>query len=143
MISLNYSLFIEIALFLAIVFFLQRFLFKPLLKLWDEREEMIDGNRKKAEQISKQLDQMIVYYEAQLWATRRLANDEREKIKRRAELEKEQMVQTSRNEAQEMLGDLREKIALEYREALKRIQEEAELMGKNIAEKILGRNLAG
>jgi len=139
MISLNYSFFIEIVLFLAMVFFLQRFLFRPLLKLWDEREDLIEGNRKKAETLSKQVDQMVVYYEAQLWAARRLAQEERERIRRQAGKEQEEIVQVARTEANETIADLREKIALEYREALKRIQDESEAMGKSIAGRILGK----
>ncbi len=139
MISLNYSFFIEIALFLAMVVFLQRFLFKPLLRLWDRREELIEGNRQKAEALSKQVDQMVVYYEAQLWAARRLAQEEREKIRKQAEQEQEEMVRTARTESNEMVAEFKGKIALEYREALKRIQAESEAMGQNIAGRILGK----
>ncbi len=143
MISLNYSLFVEIILFLAMVVFLQRFLFRPLLQLWDERDELIEGNKKKAEELSKHLDSMIVFYEAQLWAARKLAAEEQEKIRRTAASEQEELVTTAKNEALETIADLREQIALEYREALKRVEAGAEGMGKSIAEQILGKTVAG
>jgi len=143
LISLNYSLFIQLLVFLAIVFFLQRFLFKPLLNIWQKREEVIVGNRQKAEELSQRLDNLIIQFATQIWAARRLAQEEQEKIRKQNSQEIEQMVQIIRTETNEMIQELREKIALEYKPALGRISEQAEKMGREIAEKILGRGIEG
>ena len=139
MISLNYSLFIQLVVFLAVIFFLQRFLFKPLLAIWGKREEVIEGGRKKAEELSQQVDNLIIQFAAEIWAARKLAQEEQEKIRKQNSQEIEQMVQIIRAETNEMALELREKIALEYKPAQKRIAEQAEKMGGEIAEKILGR----
>lgn len=139
MLSINYSFFVQLAVFLALVFFLQKFLFKPLMRLWEEREEQMEGSRKRAEELSARADQLIVYYEAQLWATRKLAQEDSDTARRALVKELEESVLKVRNESNEAIAELREKIAGEFKAAEQRVLDSAQAMGEMIVERILGK----
>jgi len=139
LLTINYSFFVQLAVFLALVLFLQKFLFKPLMKLWEEREDQIGGNKKRAEELSIKADQLIVYYEAQIWATRRLAQEDSELARRASVKGLEESVLKVRNESTEAIADLRERIAGEFKAAEQRVLDSAQSMGEMIVERILGK----
>jgi F-type H+-transporting ATPase subunit b len=130
------------ALFLAMVFFLQKFLFKPLMDMWDTRANLIEGNKQRAEELSSKVDQQIVYYEAQIWATRKLAQEDAEHTHRENVRHSEELLLKVKNESNEAIAELREKIAGEFKAAEQRVMDNAQAMGKMIAEKILGTSIS-
>jgi len=140
--TINYSFFVQLAIFLAMVLFLKKFLFSPLMNLWDERENRIAGTKQRAEDLSTTVDRLIVYYEAQIWATRKLAQEEYERNHREIVKDQDNIVVSNRTEANEMIAELREKIAAEFKAAEQRVQADSQLMGKTIAEKILGASIS-
>jgi F-type H+-transporting ATPase subunit b len=139
LLAINYSFFVQLAVFLAMIFILQKFLFKPLMDLWDKRDEMIDGNRAKADELAGRVDQLIVYYEAQIWATRKLAQEDTDAAKHHGNKQLDDMLQHTRAEANEMITGLRGKIAAQYKEARGTLMTEAEKLGTEIADKILSK----
>jgi F-type H+-transporting ATPase subunit b len=140
--TINYSFFVQLAIFLAMVLFVKKFLFSPLLELWDERENRITGTKQRAEDLSTTVDRLIVYYEAQIWATRKLAQEDAERNHREIVKDQDNTVVSNRTEANEMIAELREKIASEFKAAQQRVQSESQMMGKTIAEKILGASIS-
>jgi len=139
LLTINYSFFIQLAIFIALVLFLQKFLFAPVYdQIWDERDQLITGNKQKAEELSEKVDRLIVYHEAQVWASRKLAEEESERTHRQAVKDQEQTIANIRTESNEMIAELRERIAAEFKAAQERIRADAEKMGKTIAQKILG-----
>ena len=142
MLAINYSFFIQMAIFLAMVFFLQKFLFKPLMDMWDTRANLIEGNKQRAEELSSKVDQQIVYYEAQIWATRKLAQEDAERTHRENVRHEEELLLKIKNESSEAIAELREKIAGEFKAAEQRVMDSAQAMGKMIAEKILGTSIS-
>lgn len=142
MLAINYSFFVQMVIFLALVFFLQKFLFKPLMEMWDERANLIEGNKQKAEELSTRVDRQIVYYEAQIWATRKLAQEEAERAHRENVRQLEELLLKVKNESNEAVAELREKIAGEFKAAEQRVMAGAEAMGKMIAERILGTSVS-
>ena len=56
--------------------------------------------------------------------------------------DQDNIVVSNRTEANEMIAELREKIAAEFKAAEQRVQADSQLMGKTIAEKILGASIS-
>lgn len=56
----------QIVNFLILLYILKRFLYKPILKMLDERKEKISGGLKNAEEIEKKLNQIVAEREEQL-----------------------------------------------------------------------------
>lgn len=142
MLSINYSFFIQLAVFLALVFFLKWMLFDPLMELWDGRDQLIAGNKKKSEELSVKVDQLIVDYQGKIMSKKKLVSDAMDKDRKQAGKEQEDTVGKIRTQANEMIAELRKKIAGEFKAARSRIQGDAQTMGAKIAEKILGSSLS-
>jgi len=135
-----FTVLIHLVFFLVMVFLvLNPLLFKPILRVIDERESRVDGNLEAAEKARKSSDQLKGDYEQQMEEARKEAIKEKEKIKKAALQEEEQIVVAAREKAGNLVADMREKIAAEYNQAKGSLQAEAEEMGRQIAGKILGR----
>lgn len=138
MLSINYSFFVQLAVFLALVFFLKRFLFDPLMGLWDERDQLIAGNKKKSEELSALADQLIVEYQGKMLDKKKHIQEAIDRNRKQAGKDQEETVSKARTQANDMIAELREKIAGEFKAAESRIRADAQVMGEKIAEKILG-----
>jgi len=138
LLSINYSFFVQLAIFLALVFVLKKFIFNPLMNLWDERDQLIAGNKEKSEELSAKVDRLIVDYQGKILAKKKQMQEETDKNRKLAAREQEDLVAKLRTQSNEMIAELREKIATEFKDARLRIQSDARLMGEKIAEKILG-----
>ena len=142
MLSINYSFFVQLAIFLALVFVLKKFIFNPLMNLWDERDQLIAGNKEKSEELSAKVDRLIVDYQGKIMAKKKQMQEETDKNRKLAAREQEDLVAKLHTQSNEMIAELREKIASEFKDARARIQSDARLMGERIAEKILGSSVS-
>jgi len=142
LLSINYSFFVQLAIFLALVFVLKKFIFNPLMSLWDERDQLIAGNKEKSEELSAKVDRLIVDYQGKILAKKKQMQEETDKDRKLAVKEQEDLVARLHTESNEMIAELREKIASEFKDARLRIQSDARLMGERIAEKILGSSVS-
>ena len=66
MINLNYTLFIQIIVFLTVLWVLTRFLFKPVINTLDERLEKTEGLNKKGKETEEDAKKKAEEYEAGL-----------------------------------------------------------------------------
>jgi F-type H+-transporting ATPase subunit b len=56
-VEVNGTIFIQIILFLSLVLWLSRFLFAPIMRLFDERERRIEGAKEEAARLSQQAEE--------------------------------------------------------------------------------------
>jgi F-type H+-transporting ATPase subunit b len=140
--SINYSFFVQLAIFLALVFALKQFVFNPLMGLWDERDRLIAGNKSKSEELSTRVDQLIVDYQGKIMTKKKQMKEEADKNRKQASKEQEDILGKLHTESNEMIAELRVKIAAEFKDAQARIQADARQMGARIAEKILGSSVS-
>jgi len=69
MININYTLFMQMALFLIILFLLNVILYKPLLKAIREREDKIEGLKKEAERLKSEASKYENEYKTKIIST--------------------------------------------------------------------------
>jgi F-type H+-transporting ATPase subunit b len=124
---------------LLLTIVLERLLFKPLLRVMEERARAIRSARELAERSASEaraaaagFDRKIVEARAELYRQmddmRRTAMDERTAIMTR-----------TRAEAEAEIAAASAKLQTEAEEARRRLSDEAETLGAAIAERILGR----
>jgi len=131
---------IHMVLFLVMVYVvLNPILFKPMLRVMDERKKRIDGNLEAAKVDERESERLRRDYEQKLDDAKKTAVQEKEKIKKAAEKEEEKIIREAREKAGDLVAEVREKISLQYKEARESLRAESEAMGKEIAQKILGR----
>ena len=142
MININIgTVLIHLVMFLAMVGLLNALLFQPLLKVMDERERRVSGNRAAAEHASLDLNAMKNSYLEKLDLVRKQAGQEKEAMRQTAQAEEEKIVRAAREKAGNLVADLRERIAAEYQGARDQLASSSQDMGRQIAARILGRSL--
>ena len=143
LIDIDYTVFVQFALFLILYFVANRFLFQPYLLLRQRRKDGIDGARAEAERMSAQADAKLADYEKQLSRARASANDEGRKIRAEAAANEKQVTDASRAEAQKAIDEATAKMRAEADAARLALLPRARLAGAPAGEqKLLGREVA-
>jgi F-type H+-transporting ATPase subunit b len=135
------TLLIHLALFLVMVGIINALLVQPLLKVMDERENRVSGNRAAAEGASQSLEAMKKSYLEKLDLVRKQASQEKEAMRKTAQAEEEKVIRAARDKAGSMVADLRQRVAGEYQGARDQLVSSSQDMGRQIAARILGRSI--
>ncbi len=133
---------LQTILFLALVFLLKKFAWKPILDAVNEREEgiknaLLSAENAKQEMQNLQADNQRILHEARL---------ERDAMLKDAREMKEKMIADSKNEAQEqglkMIEQAKEAIQSEKNAAMAELKAQVSNLSLQIAEKLLREELS-
>lgn len=117
----------QIVNFLVLLYLLKRFLYKPILKVLDERKERIAKSLKNAEEI-----------EARLLKTEK----DKEKILEKATLESRKIVEEATKGADQIINDARLKATEDMQKIVEKEKEAIKLEGMKMQQEVK-KNLAG
>ncbi len=143
MLSLDISLLYQIIGFFVLLFILNRFLFRPLQKVMDERERMTSGTLKSAEEIEKQVAEGRISYEQQLQQARIKGAEARQQLKQEALDKEKHLLEAAGKEASREIALMREQIEAEKEEALEKLEPETRSIAQKIASRLLERKVIG
>lgn len=141
MIKLDISIIFIIGLFLLLVLILNRYFFKPLLKILEERKGMVLGPREEAQQSLKVVEELTQQREGALASTRaesQRLKDERVQEGRR---EGDKIIASTRTEAERLLSSAEKEIKGMVREVERDLEGMSDKFALKIAENLLGRRL--
>lgn len=141
LLKVDKTLIIQIVIFIAAIFILNSLLFKPLLQLVERREQLTTGRIKEAKELERKVEQIIKEYKEKLDEVRAKAMEERNEIRRQAQAAAEEMIAKAHSEAQTLLEEAKAKLGLEARELRGKIKPEIEILARNMASQVLGREL--
>ena len=141
MISINLTLLVQMAIFLTVLVLLNWLLFQPLLRTFDARTHRVEDAEAKARALEAETASRITAYEGKLAEARAEGGRERGTIRQRALEEEDRMMRRVQEEAGDKLGELRERIAREYREASATLKSEAESLARQVVGRVLGRTV--
>lgn len=142
LIDLDGTAFIQFGLFLVMLLVLSRLVFRPYLKLREARHAGIEGAREEAHKMEERARQVGADYDAQLTRARLRGAEERQRLRTEGAVYERQVLGAARDEAQKALEAARSKIGREAQEAHAKLQAESTALAKQIAHKILGREVA-
>jgi len=140
-ISINLTLLVQMAIFLAVLALLNTLLFQPILRTFDERTRRVEDADTKARALEAETASRIAAYQTKLAEARAEGSRERETLRHRALEEEERLLRRVREETGDMLGELRERIAREYRETSAALKLEAEALSRELVARVLGRSI--
>lgn len=141
MISLNWTLILQFANFMVLLYLLNRILFRPLRAVMDKRRETIDGSHARARDLQADIDDKMSRYQKQLAEAKKLANDERAQLRKVAHEEEAAMIETAQANAGGRMEQIRKMVAQESASASEKLKQESSILAQRIAAKILGRSL--
>ena len=132
---------IEGIIFLFVLGFLNKILFKPILKILHEREEKTEGFLRDADEKKKTAQSSLEQYELGLRKARKEALGLKKQHVAEGASERTAVLEKARQEAGASLEEIKAKISQASEAARKTLHQQAQTMAREIAEKVLGRGV--
>lgn len=142
MIELNLTLLYQIAGFFILYFILNALLYKPVLKILEERDKNIAGTKKEAETLETELQKKLLEYENKLNEAKAKAQEERLRIRQEGLDKERELLENARKDSQDRLMAAKAELEKDVKSTLTQLKEESKTISKDIAGKILERKVA-
>jgi F-type H+-transporting ATPase subunit b len=136
------TVFVMLGLFLVTAFVLTQWLWKPYLKVREERVLRVEGYRDQATRLESDAQSRLQRVEAQLAEARRAGSAERAKTRAEVQAREAQIVAEAQAAAAKTLADARAKLETAFAAERARLAEHSTALGREIGEKVLGRKVA-
>ena len=142
-IDLDGTVFVQAVMFFVAFGVLYVLVFKPMVAVLEAREEAIDGAKDQAKQLGQEVKSKQASFDAELRKVRGAASEERERLRAEGlELERKLLEQV-RSETTMVVNDARARLDLEARRARTELNANRSELARQIASKIIGRDLPG
>jgi F-type H+-transporting ATPase subunit b len=142
LIDIDLTAVVQFGLFLVLMFVANKLMFQPYLVLRERRKAGIDGARAEADRMTAQADAKLADYEKQLAVARDRANEEGRKIRGQAAAHEREVTDQARASAQAAIDQAQSKMREETEAARAQLLPQADAIAKQIARKLLGREVA-
>ena len=136
------TVFVQLAIFVITAIVLSRYLFRPYLEVKTARSSGTEGAKEEARRLQEEGAARMADYENRLSEARHQANQERSKLQAEAVKRDGEITAAARNATQAALESARAKLETEAEATRQQLEPRAQEIGRSIARKILGREVA-
>jgi len=140
-IQLNFTLLIQLVNFLVLLFLLNAILYKPIMAKVREREARMRGDREKAEQLARSVEQQENRHQEELAKARQAAAKEKAVLLAEAKSKESVILKKARSDAGSIVEEMKVSIQQQVGEARSALKEQMTPLARSIVEKILGRSM--
>ncbi len=141
MLKIDYTVFIQIANFLVLLFILSIILYKPIRKILGQRKAEIGSFQNLIEELQAKFDKDTKELEENMVGARKEGYKEKENLKDAGVEVEKKTLQEALSSAEETIGSAREEIGRDAVNARQSLEDEIKLFSQELAEKILGRSI--
>jgi F-type H+-transporting ATPase subunit b len=141
LVSLDYSLGIQIVNFLLLIFILNVLLYKPILGMIDKRKKHFEDSDAEIKRLKETVEQKMAAYEEKLRQAKTVAVEQKNEIVRQGADEAKAIVDAVRAEIPGMMEQFQARMDGEIGAAKKILTDHSQQLSVQIAEKVLGRSL--
>ncbi len=141
MISLNATLIIQIINFIFLMWFLNKFLFKPMLKVLDERKNRVESDYEKAKELEDKIETGYEQYKKELEKAK--SEGASIKISARDEATKilnEKLAQ-AKEEANKYVEEFKSQLEKNKEQIKSELEKDVESIARSICSTLLGREI--
>jgi F-type H+-transporting ATPase subunit b len=131
-----------LVLFAALVWPLSTVLWRPLLRVIDERRERIEGTRARAQRVAAEAEDVLGHYQRAVEQARRAAEADRRELLDGTRQDQAQITGDARRSADAEVAAARARVARSVEEARAELQRAAQELAREAAARVLGRPLA-
>jgi F-type H+-transporting ATPase subunit b len=124
------------------MFLLNIVLYKPILKVLDERDQRIDGQQLQAKQVVEEGQALMGDYNQKLYAAKVDAMNAKNAARSEASNEANVIIEKARKDAEDIITQMQQQMASEISQAKKELEPELGVMASTIAQQIMGRKVA-
>jgi F-type H+-transporting ATPase subunit b len=140
-VDLDGSFFVQLLIFAIAFLILKALVFKPVMALFDARDQAIEGSKREAEEMERDAAQKRERFEAELRSVRLKASEDRDKLRNQALQLARELTERARRENTATLGSAKAQLEVEARDARQKALADAPALARQIAEKLLGRSV--
>jgi F-type H+-transporting ATPase subunit b len=140
-VDLDGTFFVQLGIFFVAFLILRSLVFKPVMGLFDLREQAMEGSRQRAQQLEAEADAKREHFENQLRSVRQKANEDRERLQAQAQQLARELTEKARRENVAALSSARAQLDLESKATRQKAHAEVSMLARQIAEKLLGRSV--
>ncbi|HPU30432.1 MAG TPA: ATP synthase F0 subunit B [Syntrophorhabdaceae bacterium] len=141
MIDFNYTLLIQFINFLILLILLNIFLFKPVLKILNKREDAIGSNFEKAKRLKEDVEKLQKQYEEKVLELKRPIIQEKDSTITEAHNTSMRIIEKAREELSEELSRIKRQIQEDQKKVFESLKMEVDRLSSEAAEKILKRSI--
>ncbi len=141
MVSLDYSLGIQIINFVLLIFILNVLLYKPLLGMIDRRKKHLEASETEIRRLQATVEQKMEAYEEKLRQAKTAATGQKNEIISEGTEESKVIIEAVRGEIPGLMEQFHTRMEQEIGEARKILTDHSQKLSVEIAEKVLGRSL--
>jgi F-type H+-transporting ATPase subunit b len=142
LLDIDATVFLMLGIFLVLLLILWQFLWKPYLRVRDERVARVEGAREAAAKMDADAAARVVRIETALAEAKRGGNAETAKLRQTAQAREQQIIAEAQEMARKMMAEARAKLDAAIATEKANLQKQTNLLAREIAEKTLGRRLA-
>ncbi len=143
LITINATLPLQILHFIILMFILDRILFKPTLKMMDDRKLFINQKSQELTKLREEIEELKSKFLKMEEEAKRKASYERALIREEGIKEAEKILQESRNQALLIKQEAEKRIEEELKKVKPLLAEQAKSVAEEIMEKIVGSKVTG
>jgi F-type H+-transporting ATPase subunit b len=141
MVDINYTVFIQIVNFLVLIFILNSLLFKPILKIMEERKGGLQSSEDEIKALHQTIEQKTAEYEEKIRLAKMEAMNQRNEIQKEGTEEARKIIEQAKEEIAKMTDEFKDKLDEEMSGARKILSGRSKAISLEIAEKVLGRSI--
>jgi F-type H+-transporting ATPase subunit b len=140
-IDLDATLFVQMGIFFIAFFILKSLVFKPVMALFDAREQAIHGARAEARRMETEAAEKRQLFEGELRKVSAAANEERDKLRSEAQRLARQLTEQARQQAVESQKAAQQRLEVEAAAVRNQALAEVPMLARQITSKLLGRSV--
>jgi F0F1-type ATP synthase membrane subunit b/b' len=141
LLDLDATVLVMLGLFLLTSVVLTQWLWKPYLRVREERVGRVDGYRQEAARLETEAKTRLAHVEAKLADARRAGSSERARARTEAQAREQAILAEAQAAAARSLAEARARLDSAFAAEQARLHERASALGREIGEKVLGRGV--
>jgi F-type H+-transporting ATPase subunit b len=140
-VDVDLTFLVQLALVVALMLILKPILFEPMLRLFEEREKRTLGAKAQARKIDEKSASALSKYESEMAGARAAGNTEREKIRAEGLKREQEILSSTRAAMAKALDEGKRTAQTDAERARTALKRDAEAMARELANRVLGREV--
>jgi F-type H+-transporting ATPase subunit b len=140
-VSLDYTILVQMVNFIILIFILNALLYKPILGIIDKRKQKMDESDSEIKRMNQTVEQKMAEYEEKVRLAKVDAMEQKNAIVKQGSDVAKGIIDAVRGEIPAMMEQFHAKMGKEVEEARAILHSQSQKISLDIAEKVLGRSI--
>jgi len=141
MVEIDYTVFIQLVLFLLLIWILNQVLYKPLLQIMDRRKGVLDKAQEEVKTVQETIDRRVAAYEEKIRSAKMEAMGQKGDLAKEGSDAAKVITDKAKGEIAGLMGEFQAKLEKELASARDLLRNQSRVISLEIAEKVLGRSI--